>query len=81
MQPLSGKCLRDPKLTPAVLASLQLNYLALPCSDGAVLIICLRCNAYASHGNPHNLLKLCDGSPRSVGARRAWEFVNDGSHL
>ena len=50
-----------------------------PCSDGAQLIVCMRCKCYTSHGSLRGLLSLCDPPPGKFGAW-AWQQICKGRH-
>ena len=78
--PVEGHCRGLHKLDPQVLLRLQHKCVSLECSDGATLVVCLRCKAYSGHGQVRNLAKKCNDAPQSAGASSAWTAIAAGNH-
>ena len=79
-KPAEGNCRGLHKLDPQVFARLQHRCVSLECSDGATLVVCLKCKAYSGHGQVRNLAKECNKGPRTAGARAAWTAIASGDH-
>ena len=78
--PPPGLCNRPPKLDPQALRQRNHRCLALACSDNALLVVCVRCKAYTSHGMVRHLAENCTGAPASNGAKSSWSSICKGRH-